>query len=184
MIETTVAVATEPITLAQAKTHCRVEISGDDTYITGLIVVAREYAEHEAGRSFAPQTLKLTLPYFAEPMPLLRSPVTAVTGITYLDTADARQTASSALYYLDRSDLVPCVRLVPGASWPTTSERIGGVEITYTAGTWAIAPVSAIQYMLLLIGSMYEFREADAERAAQRIGFADRLLDRWRIPTV
>ena len=79
---------------------------------------------------------------------------------------------------------MPCVRLVPGASWPTTSERIGGVEITYTAGTWAIAPVSAIQYMLLLIGSMYEFREADAERAAQRIGFADRLLDRWRIPTV
>lgn len=184
MIETTVAVAAEPITLAQAKTHCRVEISTDDTYITSLITVAREYAEHEAGRSFAAQTIKATLTHFDDPMPLLRSPVTAVTGITYLDTADNRQTLSASVYYLDRSDLVPCVRLVPGQSWPTTSERTGGVEITYTAGTWAIAPTTAVQYMLLLIGSMYEFREADAERAASRIGFADRLLDRWRIPTV
>ena len=115
-------------------------------------------------------------------MPLPRGPIVSITSVTYLDADDARQTLSSALYYLDRASLEPVVRRVPGVSFPSESLRTGGVEITYTAGTWAVAPEGAVQYILLMIGTMYENREADVERAAMRHPFADRLLDAARVP--
>jgi uncharacterized phiE125 gp8 family phage protein len=184
MIEVVTAPTVELVTLTEAKAHLRVDDSASDTYITSLIKRARMYAEHEAGRSFGTQTLKSTLPKLADPMPLPRGPIVSVTSVTYLDTADARQTLSSALYYIDRSDLEPVVRRVPGVSWPSESLRAGGVEITYVAGTWAVVPEGAVQYILLLIGTMYEQREADVERAAMRHQFADRLLDAARVPVL
>jgi len=39
------APAVEPVSLSEAKTHCRVDTSDDDAYIGSLITVAREYLE-------------------------------------------------------------------------------------------------------------------------------------------
>ena len=44
---------TEPITLAQAKAHLRVEDTNDDTYITTLISVARSACENYLGYMLA-----------------------------------------------------------------------------------------------------------------------------------
>jgi uncharacterized phage protein (predicted DNA packaging) len=43
----------EPISLAEAKKHLRVEFEDDDTLIQGLIVAAREYAEGFLNRVLA-----------------------------------------------------------------------------------------------------------------------------------
>jgi uncharacterized phiE125 gp8 family phage protein len=182
MIEVVTAPATELITLAEAKQHCRVEVSDDDTYITSLIRRARAHAEHKAGRSFGAQTLRMYLPAFADEVVLTNGPVNAITSVTYKDAAGATQTASASLYYLDRTDADAVLRLVPGQTWPTTTERRDAVEITYTAGAWTVAPEGAIQYMLLLIGTMYAQREADAERAATTLPFAEGLLDAAWVP--
>lgn len=54
----------EPLTLAEAKTHLRLEESFDDTYVTVLITAARQYIEKVCWRGLLLQTLELTLPSF------------------------------------------------------------------------------------------------------------------------
>jgi len=54
MFKVTTAVATEPVTLTEAKSHLRVIGTTDDTFITALISSARDFAEHYTGRALAP----------------------------------------------------------------------------------------------------------------------------------
>jgi uncharacterized phiE125 gp8 family phage protein len=188
MVEIVTAVLVEPITLAEAKAHLRVDIATDDAYITALIIVARQQAEHEAQRSFAPQTLRIRASDFGDGVELKRGPVNAITHVRYQDAANVQQTVSASAYYLDRSGLVPVVRAASGATWPPVYPQNDVIEVQYTAGTWNTgagveAPRAAVQYMLLLIGSMYENREADAALAVQRMPYAERLLDAYRVHT-
>lgn len=185
-VEVVTAVAAEPISLSEAKAHLRVDGTADDTYITALITIARQAAEHEAQRSFAPQTLRVRASEWGDGIALPRGPVNAVSHVKYVDTANQQQTLSASAYYLDRSLLEPVVRRAYGYTWPSLHYQNDVIEVQYTAGTWNTnagvePPKTALQYMLLLIGSMHEQREADAERAAQRVPFADRLLDAYRI---
>jgi hypothetical protein len=46
-----------------------------------------------------------------------------------------------------------------GESWPATRAQLGAVNITYTAGYTAV-PEPIIQAMYLMIGDMYDNREA------------------------
>ena len=57
----------EPISLAEAKLHLRVDITDDDTLITGLIISARQRAETITRRSLCTQTWKLVLDQFPAP---------------------------------------------------------------------------------------------------------------------
>ena len=188
MIEVVTAPTVEPITLAEAKAHLRVDIATDDAYITTLIIIARQQAEHEAQRSFAAQTLRIRASEFGDGVELKRGPVNAVSHVRYQDAANAQQTLSASAYYLDRSGLVPAVRAAFGAIWPQVYPQNDVVEVQYTAGTWNVgagveAPRAAVQYMMLLIGSMYENREADAALAVHRMPYAERLLDAYRVHT-
>jgi hypothetical protein len=54
----------EPVSLPEAKKHLRLENSIDDDYVTGLIVMARQYLEHICWRSFMLQTWEISLPGF------------------------------------------------------------------------------------------------------------------------
>lgn len=185
-VEIVTAVAAEPITLSEAKAHLRVDGTADDAYITALITIARQATEHEAQRSFAPQTLRVRASEWGDGIELPRGPVNAVSHVKYNDDGNVQQTLSSAAYYLDRTPLTPVVRRQYGYTWPTLHSREDTIEVQYTAGTWQTAagvesPRAALQYMLLLIGAMYENREMDAERAAMRLPFVDRLLDMYRV---
>lgn len=51
-------VATEPITLADAKTYLRVDYSDEDALITDIISRARSYAERATHRAFATQQIQ------------------------------------------------------------------------------------------------------------------------------
>lgn len=55
--------ATEPITLAEAKLHLRVDFD-DDALITSLAIAAREVIESRLGQSLITQTWELILDYF------------------------------------------------------------------------------------------------------------------------
>ena len=54
--------ASEPITLAEAKSHLRVTSNAEDALINSLIVAARDLCEHETGgRVLMTQTWELSL---------------------------------------------------------------------------------------------------------------------------
>jgi hypothetical protein len=153
----------EPVTLALAKQHLRVDFPDDDTLITAYIIAARQYCEKYTRRAFFNQTWLRTLdyfplwysqngtvnpayradwPYYADfwaritiDLPTPRT--IAVSSITYVDTNGNLNTLPPAAYNVDTTS-VPA-RVVPsqGTYWPTVmTYQPGSVRITYVAGSY------------------------------------------------
>lgn len=182
--------AAEPLTLAEAKLHLRVDvdITDDDSLITALIVTARQQAEHRTGRALVSQQWRLGLDRFADdslelPLPKLQS----VQSVTYLDADGVRQTLAGAEYDVVTDELVG--RLLPafGKTWPDCRIRPGSVQVSYTCGYGAASdvPQSIKAWMLLAIGAWYENREALTSGkpvAELPRSFWDGLLDPFYVP--
>jgi uncharacterized phiE125 gp8 family phage protein len=173
------------VSLVEAKAHLRVDASDDDTLITALITAATEMAEQATGRAIMPQTYALTLDAFPTALELTRVPVASVTSIAYTDTAGAVITLSGSLYALDSADDNGPAYVVPayGATWPDTREKINAVTCTFVAGyaNAAAVPESIKSWIKLMVGAMYENREAEGAKQTYAMGFADRLLDRYKV---
>ena len=203
--------ASEPITLAEAKLQCRVDTTDEDASFARWISGAREYTEHRLQRSLLPQTWETTQDRFQNasfigmqnflPNPgslipqsktrivLPNPPVTAVTWVKYLDAVNGtQQTLSPTVYYVDLDNEPGAITLAPGQSWPDTWAVPNAVRVRYVAG-YADAnsiPANIKNFILLLIGTLYKFRELDidAKEALQRSPHIVGLLDRWDIKTV
>lgn len=156
----------EPITLAQAKLHLRVDHDDEDDYIEALIVTAREYAEAFQRRKLMQGTLTQDLNEFPEgggPIRLLYPPLISVTSITYLDEDGVQQTLPSANYRVVNDDIGATIEPEFDYSWPITRDVSNAVRVTYVAGYGASAasvPGTTKTAMLLLIAHWYENREA------------------------
>ncbi len=182
------APSTYPVTLAEAKLHCRVDIADDDTLITALITAATEMAEQKTGRAIMTQTLELTLDAFPEAFELTRVPVQSITSVKYYDTTGTQQTLSDTIYALDAADDFGFAHISPvyGGTWPTTRDQINAVAVRYVAGyaDAASVPQSIKNWILLMVSTMYANRETEAysSRAVSttvQMQFVDRLLDRY-----
>lgn len=179
------APATEPIDLATAKLHCRVDGSDEDALITALIIAAREQAEHETGRALVTQTWELVHDAFPEAFVLRKSPIQSVTSIKYLDSTGVEQTLSAGDYLLDNASEPGYVVPNYGKAWPASYGVPNAVRCRYSAGYGAAAavPQAIKQWMLLAIGTMYANRETFG--VGQAFSIPDRfwsgLLDPYRL---
>lgn len=180
------APATEPLDLATAKLHCRVDGTDEDTLITALIVAAREQAEHETGRALVTQTWELVHDSFPEAFVLRRAPIQSVTSLKYLDSATgAEQTLAGTDYLLDKDSEPGYVVPAYGKAWPASYGVPNAVRVRYVAGygVAATVPQAIKQWMLLAIGTMYENRATGG--AAQTYAIPDNfwggLLDPYRL---
>lgn len=128
------APASEPITTAEAKAHCRVDVSTDDTLIGSLIQAAREWAEGFANLKIVSQTWDYTLDAFPACIDLPFGPVSSITSVKYYDTANVQQTLSSSAYDYNLAESV--VRILPayGYTWPSTYDRAGSVVVRFVVG--------------------------------------------------
>jgi len=167
--------AEEPISLAAAKNHLRVDYSDDDALIQSQIIGVREYAETATNRAFVTQTWKYVLDAFpAVPSSALAwqadfaefripfPPLQSITSIVWRDTAGTPTTISPSDYVVDATSEPARVALNVGKTWPTTSlQSIAGVEVTFVAGYGAPpkVPESIKQMIKLLLGSFYSNRE-------------------------
>jgi phage conserved hypothetical protein, phiE125 gp8 family len=152
--------AAEPLLLADVKVHLRVDTTDDDALITALIPVAREFAEHYTGRSLVERTLEMALRCFPEyHIDLDASPVTSVVSIKYTDAAGVEQTVPDTDYTLSPYGDACRVSLGYLKQWPVTQDIDDAVRIQYVAG-FTTLPNAARAAMLLLIGHLYENRQA------------------------
>jgi len=157
--------ADEPISLAEAKAHLRLEAdeTEEDALIGGLIAAAREHVEGQTGRALVAQTFKLRLPHFplGDVIRLPRGPVVEVLEVAYRDTAGTARTFADwgGDLGLQPAEIWPHVAPVGQGAWPS-----GGyaVEITFRAGYGGPAdvPASIKQAMLLLVGHWWANRES------------------------
>lgn len=178
------APAAEPIALADAKAHLRVEHTADDALITALIVAARTEAEHRTGRALISQVWALRLDAFPTgKIELPKPPLVSVGSITYTDNAGSPQTLAGSEYQVVTDELIGYVQPAYGKSWPSARPVPGSVVVTFTAGNAnaAAVPQAIKQWMLLQIGAMYEHRSAAGDRQIHVLPFADGLLDAARV---
>jgi uncharacterized phiE125 gp8 family phage protein len=160
----TVAPASEPVDLDEAKDHLRVTSSAEDGYIATLIQKARRYVEQRLSRQLLTATWKAYADEFPDEILLEKLPVAAVSSITYVDTAGATQTLAANQYQVDAASKDRPARVKPayGCVWPSTrSDTVSAVTVTFTAGYGAASAVpDTIKHaMLLLLSHWYQSRE-------------------------
>lgn len=158
--------ADEPITLVDAKAHCRAiaDVVDEDALLASYLRASRMLVEESLSRAISTQTWTLTLDAFADAIWLPRAaPLQSVTSVKYYDEDGALQTLSTSVYRVDTASEPGRVVLKPGQSWPAVqSERGQAVEIVYVAGYSAVGsipgPITAA--ILLLTTHFYENRAA------------------------
>jgi len=176
--------AVEPISLAEAKAHLRVDRTDEDTYIQTLISAARVAAENRLERTLINTTWKYVLDKFPDAIPLPMPPIVSVSSVAYTDYSGATVVLNSADYVLDRASepgwIVPGI----GKAFPQ-SLGINSLTVTYVAGYGASAsevPAPIRHWILLAVGEMYDgSRSISAERPRVPNDFADGLLDPYRL---
>lgn len=171
------APTSEPITIEEAREHLRVDITDDDVLISSLITAAREYCEKYQNRALITQTRELYLDSWPDASYIeLRSPLASVTHIKYYGTDDTEYTMAATDYFVDTKSFVGLVGLGYGKSWPTTTLRsFNGIVVRYVCGVDTVDQMVKAG-MLLLIGWMYENREAASEKNFAEVPFGTKVL--------
>ena len=195
--------AGEPVSLAQAKLHLRIDFNEDDELIQALISAARQAAETITNRQFITARWKLVMDSFPGPslmgvpagqpftLPghailIQKTPVLSVVSIYYLDMTGAIQTMPSSNYTGDTSSEPARITPVFGQIWPICLPQIGAVSVTFDAGygTAAQVPEGIKIWIKLRVGSLYAHREEVAALSRGRIDslpFIDGLLDPYKV---
>jgi uncharacterized phiE125 gp8 family phage protein len=166
-VKITTAPAIEPVTAAEAKLHCRIDASTEDSLIAFWIETARQQCEDISRRAFITRTYTAYLdcwPYmtrFELPYP----PLLTIASVKYYDDlGSAAATYSSANYQVDAHSEPGRFSLKNTSTWPSTTLRdLNGVEIIYTAGYGSNATDVPDRYkaaILLLVAHYYEHRES------------------------
>jgi uncharacterized phiE125 gp8 family phage protein len=192
----TIPPSIEPVTVAEAKAHLRLDhIAGDsalDTEIASIVRSAREALERDTRRALLTQTVQLALSEWpCEPLKIPLPPLVSVTNITYRDRDGGTETVDPALYLAETLIEPGEIVLKPHREWPGTELDAGlPVVVTYQAGWTAAANVpGALRAALLLrIEQLYRYRgavtfgnsQAAAETKPLALGY-DSLIAPWRV---
>ena len=168
----------EPVTLAEAKLHLRVDLSDDDALITAMISAARDMVERYTSRTLIYTAYRLTMDNWPYDIELPRSPAieaaaNLVTGIAYItpriryyDGDGNQQTMTYAAndfeVLLDNNP--PLLVLPPSGMWPIMYPlQRGAIEIDWIAGYGSAStgiPQLLRLAIMMLVAHWYEHREA------------------------
>lgn len=146
------------VTLAEVKDHLRITGTAEDTYLTAILAAATEVAEQITRRQLAPATFELHLDRFpAGPIDLPLPPLQSVESVTYTDPDGVEQTFAE----FEADTVGGSVAPAYGVYWPATRAVPNAVRVRFKAGYLAgECPFSIRAAILLLVGALYENREA------------------------
>jgi uncharacterized phiE125 gp8 family phage protein len=166
------APAFEPVTLAEAKAHLRVDTATDDAYIGSLISAAREWCEQYLDRTlvhtqwvmrfdrFPPDgTMDIELPR----PPMATAGTTTAVAMTFTFENGTTSTYSTASYRVDRDGVPGTVKTLYGQTWPPHLQDDNAISVTWWGGYGASGtsvPAAIRHAILMLTAHWYESRQA------------------------
>jgi uncharacterized phiE125 gp8 family phage protein len=156
--------AEEPVSLAEAKAHLRIDGTAEDTLIGSLVVTSRLHIEAALGLALITQSWSHFIDVWprGSELALPLRPVQAVTAVQLYGENESVETLAPETYFLDGA--ASPARLVRrgGLAWPKPRRIANSIEIAFTAGfgsAGADVPAPIRQAILLLIAHWYEHRE-------------------------
>ncbi len=150
----------EPMTLAEIKTHLRLDSPEEDVLLTSLITTAREHLERETGLCLITQSWRLYLDRWPKDgiVRIEKSPVRVIDAVTVYEADGAAVEVSLEDHLLDGEAR-------PARLWlknpPAPGQSINGIEIDFSAGfgeAGADVPDTLKRAMSIHIGHMFVFR--------------------------
>lgn len=169
------------LTLAQAKEHLRVSHSEEDDYITALCSVVTGHLDgwsSYTGQAIGQQTYTLTGTRLHGSCEVLLpvNPFSSLTSFSYFDGDNSAQTlnVSTQLRTVSndsRAVMSPAI----GTNWPGMYDRSDAWVLTYVAG-FSTVPTEVIHASKLLLGHLYENREATTENSLTEIPYGVSML--------
>lgn len=164
----------EPVSVADAKAHLRIDHDSEDDFLAGLIRAAREEVEQATGVAMIDQTWRLAVDGvpLGRVLLLRRGPVKEILSVTLYGSEGEAALVDPAGYQLDA--LSRPARLHFGER-PSGLRAMNGIEVDFTAGygeAGADVPDLLKRAVLMLVAHWYEFR-ANFGAKDQPVSFPD-----------
>jgi uncharacterized phiE125 gp8 family phage protein len=156
--------AAEPISLDDAKLHCRVDGDAEDLLIASLILAARLHIERSLDLALVNQSWSLYLdrwpdaPYVELPL----APLRAIDAVRLYSPLGTFVTLDPGLFVTDTASRRPRLARNDGQAWPAPGRAVNGIEIAFTAGygeTGDDVPMPLRLAVRMLVAHWYEARE-------------------------
>lgn len=156
--------ALEPVTVAEAKAHLRLDGTAEDALIQSLITTARLHIESALGLSLMTQTWAWFLDrWFRRPrISLPLRPVQSIESIRIWSQDGSSQLISPSQFFLDGQGTPARIVWLGTGEPPEPSRDVNGIQISLTTGFGSNAgdvPATVRHAILLLVAHWYENRE-------------------------
>jgi uncharacterized phiE125 gp8 family phage protein len=154
----------EPVELADATAHLRVDDDHEDGLVLLYVAAARSHIETFLKASLLATTWRVRIDGgFPREIRLPVGPVLSTDGlaITYVDDAGATQTLPADQYQASLGE-TGVIRPAWGVVWPSTRAQLDAVSVTFKAG-WpgpSDLPPAIKAAVLLMTGHLFQHREA------------------------
>lgn len=155
--------ASEPVTVAEAKAHLRIDQAQEDVLIASLILTSRLHIEAALGLALIDQRWRLSIDRWPRhgvlEVPI--GPLNAVTAIGVRDAAGGVTIMPAARYLVDLSSK-PARIAWNAPLLPKPGVEIGGIEIDLDVGfgaDGASVPAPLKHAILMLVAHWYEHRD-------------------------
>ena len=157
--------AVEPITLAEAKAHLRVDAGDEDALIESLIVTARSFVERSLSRALITQGWSLYLDHWprSREVALPIVPAQSIEAVRVYDPDNQPTEIAGEDYVADMLSVPGRLLLLAANATPVAPAReLNAVEIAFIAGYGdepEDVPAPIRQALLLLVTHWFESRE-------------------------
>jgi uncharacterized phiE125 gp8 family phage protein len=157
----------EPVSLSDAKLHCRAlaDVPDEDPTLAAYIRAARELGEGHTGRGWLTQTWRFVCDEWADDLWLpMAGPLQSVTSVKYYDSDGVLQTLASSAYVVDTSSVPGRLCRAPNTSWPSLQADRSSwrIEVIYVVGQTSVAAIPSMFKvgLFLMVDHLWENRSA------------------------
>jgi len=155
----------EPVSVAEAKAHLRVDGDEDNFYIASLLAAARDWVEVYLDRTLILTQWTMKMDRFPiGDVELPRPPMRPLpVSVTFTSESGAVSVLASNLYRVDAASTPGVIRPLREADWPSYMDDANSITVTWSAGygeDGRSVPPAIRHAILMLVGFWFENRSS------------------------